>query len=171
MTKMKRLATLAAALLAAVSAAPVLAAPPGVNYQGLLRYYNTYDGSHDHWTVVILPTHHENFKLQGGVGFASSTEFEGSHLLYTCLMLSDNITNRADFFSSEDPACEGQQRYTYHWGPLGYVANTQIAGTIPLYRCLTNKGGGYYDHFDTVHADCEGITQTVNEKVLGYVFY
>lgn len=171
MTKTQKVILLVAALFACASLAPAMAAPPGVNYQPLLRYYNTSGGRHDHWTVAILPANHGNFTLQGGVGFASSTEFQSSHLLYTCRLLSDNITGGIDFFSSEDPNCEGYERYVNHYGPLGFVANTQIDGTIPLYRCLTNKGNGYYDHFDTVHADCEGITNTVNEKVLGYVFF
>ena len=46
-------------------------------------------------------------------------------------------------------------------GPVGYIHDTQAAGTIALYRCRAGA-----DHFVSTSDSCEG--QTV-EQLLGYV--
>ncbi len=56
-------------------------------------------------------------------------------------------------------ACEG----LLPLGPVGYAHNTQVAGTVALYRCSVAAGA---DHFASVDPGCEGQTA---EGLLGYV--
>lgn len=123
------------------------------------------------WTALVPPYGDIGYTLEGASGWVSSVPFEGSHPLYGCYLLDNGILGHRDDFTSTDPNCEGRYRHPGVWGENGHVASTQIQGTIPLYRCLVNNGRGYFDHFDTVHANCEGRANSVNEFVLGYVFH
>ncbi|MCD0280518.1 hypothetical protein JWH04_16535 [Xanthomonas melonis] len=103
---------------------------------------------------------------QGLLGFISYTPFEGSRTLYSCVTLDWN-----DTFTSNDPNCEGQ-RVARDQPITGYIASTQIAGTVPLYRCM--RGGlqpnNWADHFDTTAPNCENVRNQVNEGIIGYIW-
>ncbi|NIK50246.1 hypothetical protein [Xanthomonas arboricola] len=103
---------------------------------------------------------------QGLLGFISSTPFEGSAELYSC-----GMTNYLDSFTSRDPGCEGQMRQRDLFF-TGYIANTQLPGTVPLYRCYRGglKPNNWIDHFDTTDARCEGRPNTVMDGIMGYVW-
>lgn len=180
-TMLKQLAGLTALSMALIAASPACAqnahagpnvsaaAPAGVTFVALNRYVDS--GSRRlHWTSLIPPYGSVSYTLQGASGSVSSTPFDGSHPLYSCFLTNPNIVGQRDDFTSTDPNCEGQQRHPGAWGQNGYIASTNIPGTIPLYRCLYNNGQGWFDHFDTVHANCEGGSNVVNEGIQGYVF-
>jgi hypothetical protein len=181
-TTLKQLAGLTALSLTLIAASPAgaenaaaatgpnvrAAAPAGVTFVALNRYVDSYFRLL-HWTSLVPPYGSASYTLQGASGSVSSTPFDGSHALYSCFLTNSGILGQRDDFTSTDPNCEGQQRHPAGWGQSGYIASTQIVGTIALYRCLST-GSGLFDHFDTVHANCEGRPNTVNEFVLGYVF-
>lgn len=106
-------------------------------------------------------------KREGVLGFISYYPFEGSVTLYACL-----ANNWMDSFSSLDPNCEGQMKTRNMMPITGYMAGTQLPGTVPLYRCTRNipKVYTYNDHFDTLDPNCEGKYQMVFEGILGYIW-
>ncbi len=77
-----------------------------------------------------------------------------------------------DSFSSRDPNCEGHMKTTNGMPITGYMAGTQLPGTVPLYRCTRNipKVYAYNDHFDTLDPNCEGKYQAVFEGIQGYIW-
>ncbi|WP_153064987.1 hypothetical protein [Xanthomonas arboricola] len=103
---------------------------------------------------------------QGVLGFISYTPFEGSRVLYSCVTLDWN-----DTFTSNDANCEGQQ-HARDQPITGYIASTQIPGTVPLYRCM--RGGlqpnNWADHFDTTSANCENVKNPAMDGIIGYIW-
>ncbi len=59
---------------------------------------------------------------------------------------------------STDVNCEGQ----FNMGPMGYLYQTQVSGTVPVYRCRIDKTGS---HFVSSSATCEN---QVVESLVGY---
>ncbi|HEX5754671.1 MAG TPA: LCCL domain-containing protein [Archangium sp.] len=112
-----------------------------------LRRYNS--PTRGHWTSSRLPP--AGFTLEGAWRLWREPR-PGTHLLYECQVGGHNLV-------SVDVNCEG----LLPLGPVGYAHDTQVAGTVPLYRC---RVGELTDHFVSGEG-CEGYTQ---EGLLGYVF-
>lgn len=105
-------------------------------------------------------------KKQGTLGFVSFFPFEGSVTVFSCLN-----NNWRDTFSSLDANCEGHMP-SVNMPITGYIAATQLPGTVPLYRCMRGglKPNNWADHFDTLDANCEGVKYPVNEGIMGYIW-
>ncbi|WP_181098409.1 hypothetical protein [Xanthomonas arboricola] len=105
-------------------------------------------------------------KKQGTLGFISYYPFEGSHTLYSCM-----TNDYRDLFTSTDSNCEGQLP-ARDMPITGYIASTQIAGTVPLYRCMRGglKPNNWADHFDTLDISCENVKNPANDGIIGYIW-
>ena len=104
-------------------------------------------------------------KRMGTLGLISYTPFVGARTLYSC-----RTNDHLDRFTSRYENCEGHIKEPYI-PILGYIATSQIAGTVPLYRCI--RGGfnpTWADHFDTVDVHCERQSHYTNEEILGYIW-
>jgi polyvinyl alcohol dehydrogenase (cytochrome) len=100
-----------------------------------------------HWTADGSVA--TGYQPESVLGYVASVGGSGAPL-YECLIGNDHFTSR-------DPGCEGQHRYTF----LGWIS--AAGSSQPLYRCY--KGGA---HFDTTSSSCEGLGTP--EVVLGNVF-
>ncbi|MET0405983.1 MAG: DUF5722 domain-containing protein [Cystobacter sp.] len=118
-----------------------------------LPYTRLQRGSHGtrgHWaTSRLLPP-----------GFTAEASWRlwrdpqpGTRLIYECRVGDHNLL-------STDVNCEGLQAL----GPVGYIHTSQVAGSVPLYRCRVDIG---QDHFISTASNCEGQN---TESLLGYVF-
>ena len=76
----------------------------------------------------------------------------GTVLLYECRVGQHNLLTRAANCEALEPL-----------GPVGYAYTTNVAGTVPLYRCTSGAGA---DHFVSHELGCESET---SEGLLGYV--
>ena len=63
-------------------------------------------------------------------------------------------------FISSDYNCENQ----FNMGPMGYLYNTNVENSIPLYRCVVPSG----DHFISTQENCDELG--TNEALMGYGF-
>jgi hypothetical protein len=110
----------------------------------------SYAASRGHWASSRLPP----------PGFAIESQYHlkraasgGTHMLWECRVGQHNLL-------TADVGCEGLEPL----GPVGWAADAQITGTVPLYRCSV---GGGADHFISPDPGCEGQTP---EQLLGYVW-
>ncbi len=144
--------------------ASTMAVPDGVQLVELYRYYNSKE--RNHWSGRSMPQNWEQlgWRYEGSLGFISYTPFPGGHALYNCFIAGGN-----DYFTSPDPNCEGKNLATF-MPILGYVADTQISGTVPLYRCMRGYTPTRADHFDTLSSACENVPNKATDGVIGYVF-
>ncbi len=112
-----------------------------------------------HWaTTRILPSGY----AQDGVNWLLLRNPKaGTHMLYECCL--GNGTTCDHSFVSTAANCENQ----FPMGPLGYAYDTQVSGTVPLYRCYSSKTN---DHMISAAANCEGYTIENNGAPLGYVY-
>lgn len=139
--------------------------PAGVLLVELERWKNRED------TFSARPITHAGSRhpgtRQGVLGFVSYYPFEGSVTIYACLQ-----NNWLDSFSSRDPNCEGHMKTTNGMPVTGYIAATQLPGTVPLYRC--HRGGlkpnNWADLFDTTDFNCENVKYPLLDQVLGYIW-
>lgn len=119
-----------------------------------------------HMTLHFFPQNWEDHKwgVQGLLGYISSTPFPAGAPLYSC-----TIPGRFDFFSSLDPACEGQSQVGWagYLGVIGYISMEALPGHRPLYRCYYHRAHPH--HFDSHNSDCEGVPGANNDGLLGYV--
>ncbi len=147
--------------------AAALATPVGFTPFVLNRMFSNKEKNH--LTFQQLPANWGDlgWKMEGLLGYASVTAFSGGHPLYLCYMASADTQWLFKYFSSNDYNCEGWTKPTFMSTTNGWIADSQLPGSVPLYRCyiFANR-----DHFDTLSATCEGVAQAVNEGVLGYVF-
>ena len=60
---------------------------------------------------------------------------------------------------SKDYKCEGQ----FNMGPMGYVYDSNVEGSVGIYRCLVIGNG---DHFVSSDKNCEGNKV---DMFIGYV--
>lgn len=154
--------------------AAAMALPDGVQLKEIKRMYN--NSYKDHFTYWNLPKDwgKKGWKLEGSLGFVSTTSFENSRGLYLCWMASKDTKWVNKDFTSPDPGCEGYHRRDDGVGNpnalgsfLGYVSTVQLPGTVPLYRCYIQLT---FDHYDTLTSNCEGEGLATNDGILGYVF-
>lgn len=140
--------------------------PAGVELRPIFRIYRDKTATHN--TNYYWPNNWEDigWKLEGGLGSVSSTQFENSIHLRSCVG-----PHSWNYFTSSDPNCEagiGGVIIPGNWD-IGYVSAVELPGTAPLYRCSF-----WWDkkmrHFDTLRADCEGWGGAFLDGVLGYVF-
>ena len=81
----------------------------------------------------------------------------GTTMVYECRVGGAQGTHS---LISKDANCEGQ----FNMGPMGYIFNSQVSGTQPIYRCYQPING---DHLITNYSNCEGWTK---ESLVGYAY-
>lgn len=140
--------------------------PAGVQLVELERWFNRNDSFSARPLNTPGGMKHPG-KKQGTLGFISYYPFEGSVTLYACLQ-----NNWLDNFTSRDPNCEGHMKTTNGMPITGYIAGTQLPGTVPLYRC--HRGGlkpnNWADLFDTTDVNCENVKYPLLDQILGYIW-
>ncbi len=79
--------------------------------------------------------------------------------IFECYVKNNDKNSISRYYMvSLDPNCENNSIM----GSLGYIYNTQIQGTQPIYRCRIDN-----DHFISPNSNCEGA---IYEALLGYAF-
>lgn len=139
--------------------------PAGAQLVVLERWINKGDTFSAKPLPLWPPAKYEG-RLQGALGFISSTDFDGGILLHSC-----QTNDMRDKFTSRDANCEGHRHVGY--APIiGFIAGTQLPGTVPLYRCQRGglSPGNWSDHFDSVDVNCEGVTNPANDGIIGYIW-
>jgi hypothetical protein len=113
---------------------------------------------------IVLPSNWQDlgWRTEITLGFVSTTAFAGANPLYACF-----IAGKEDFFTSNNPECDGQQKMAQEYHFIGYIAGSQIEGTIPLYRCTLARKNS---HYDTLGSNCEGTSGATLDGILGYIF-
>lgn len=147
----------------AVTVAQKQKAPSHVPGDAVLAAIERRNWSGNHYTdnLVYPGSQIPMGKRDGTLGFLSYVTFRGGHPLFQCFVTGDR-------FTSVQENCEGGNKPTDR-AIIGYIASTQLPGTVPLYRCLRNVPGNY-NHFDSLDANCEGVRSVIREGVLGYVW-
>lgn len=141
--------------------------PEGLNYRWVYRMFNNKNKNHFSYWEMPRNWGDLGWKNEGLLGYASLDWFEGARPLFWCYMTSRELNWDRKYFTSNDPNCEGQHKVEFLGYFIGYVASTQLPGTVPLRRCYIQHN---HDHFDTLTENCEGAWQAQNETILGYIF-
>lgn len=133
--------------------------PPPLARHAIYRHFH--EASFDHYHSQ-MPTPPAGYRYEGPTfKLFSSTHGGGKASLYRCF-----VPNRYGHFLSRDAQCEG----TGVWSEamIGYVATTQEAGTVPLYRCYARVSSTRLHFLTTLSQDeCRQAGHTV-QGVQGY---
>ena len=118
-------------------------------YVEMMRGYNKSTGMH--WVTT----------RQFPSGFAKEQSYkilrepaDNTSMVYECRV---GGANGKHTMISKDPNCEGQ----FNMGPMGYIYNSQVSGSVPIYRCATSGGS----HFISPSGTCEN---QIFESLVGY---
>jgi hypothetical protein len=140
--------------------------PPGVQLVELERWHFRSDTFSARPFAPSSPWQHPGVR-QGVLGFISYYPFEGARTLYNC-----HTNDYRDRFTSPDENCEGHILMTNASPITGYIAATQLPGTVPVYRCMRGglSPGNWADHFDSLDVNCEGVKHPANDGIIGYIW-
>lgn len=95
--------------------------------------------------------------------YLTSTPAAGQVPLYRCHTLETQ-----DHFLSTAPDCEGAAKL----GRQGYIATSQVVGTIPLYRLYRNATTNTFYTLDAGEADqAVALYGYTHQGVTGYVYF
>ena len=135
---------------------------PQATLYGFFRWYSPNPFMHRSDAYGITPG--LPFGLEETLGHVYLVQMSGAHPLYACFRRHGG---HPDYFTSIFVDCEGEtvaEPYLAgEWSAI--VMNTQVAGTVPLYRCLLQN----VYHFDSLQSNCEA-SGAVTEGVLGYIY-
>jgi hypothetical protein len=150
----------------AISAEPVQSAradglAPDATLYPFYRWYSPTPFMHRSDTLTPgLP-----FGLEETLGHVYQVMMSGAHPLYGCFRRHGG---HPDYFTSIFVDCEGEDvaepYFAGEWSAI--VMDTQVTGTVPLYRCLLQN----VYHFDSLQSNCEA-SGAVTEGVLGYIYH
>lgn len=127
----------------------------------MYRLYNA--GRHDHlYSHMSNEGHQYGYKLEG-IAFYLAPAPAAEHVaLYRCYRPA-TLTH----LLSTDAGCEGSTTE----GPMGYIATTQLPGTVPLYRLFRSA---YQANFYTTNwpeaDDAVRLYGFSQQGVAGYVY-
>ena len=114
-----------------------------------------YNGAFHYVTSRTLPS---GYAKQASFKVKREKDNDDMTLVYECRL--GGPTGQQAFIST-DPNCENQ----FNMGPMGYLYNTKVANSIPIYRCYTSSNG---DHFISSNSNCDGKGKS--ESLVGYGF-
>lgn len=131
----------------------------------LARTYNPNNGDHMYGPDPSEGAQY-GYYAENPQYFYLQTSGEASHVpLYRCW--SSWVPQTGDHFLSTDPGCEGS---TFE-GVQGYIATSQLPGTVPLYRLYN---AGLQDTFHTIDANEANYAAAwygyVHQGITGYVY-
>ena len=125
----------------------------GFEYLPYVKMSRAYNGNYHYVSSRTLPS---GYKEEIGYKILRNKKDETT-LVFEC---REGGANGPRTFISKDHQCEGQ----FNMGPMGYIYNKNVDGSVPVYRCYIKSNG---DHFISSSSDCEG---NVNEGLMGYAF-
>ena len=116
---------------------------------------NSFNGKYHYVSTRNLPS---GFKKQNSFKIMREKNNDDMTLVYECRV---GGAKGGHSFISSDYNCEN----TFNMGPMGYLYNTKVDNSIPIYRCLIR---GNADHFISSNSNCD--EEGVAESLMGYGF-
>ena len=114
-----------------------------------------YNGVNHYISTRNLP---DGFKKQVSFKIRRDSPDANMKLVYECRI---GGPKGSQSFISADYNCENQ----FNMGPMGYLYNTKVQNSIPIYRCYVSSNG---DHFVSSNANCDNKGKS--ESLMGYGF-